>query len=94
MNFCKLPPESAAFLQIREIDIEVVDPVDLDEVPEDVAALIEPAEAAPLPTVFSGWMFASTPGLNALEHSVYDIWVIRCMASEPATDETPADPTE
>ncbi|MCY4034451.1 MAG: DUF2155 domain-containing protein [Hyphomicrobiales bacterium] len=28
--------------------------------------------------IFSGWMFASSPGLNALEHPVYDIWVTDC----------------
>lgn len=28
--------------------------------------------------IFSGWMFASTPALNALEHPVYDVWVIDC----------------
>ena len=29
--------------------------------------------------VFAGWMFASTPGLNALEHAVYDVWVLDCV---------------
>ena len=29
--------------------------------------------------VFSGWMFASSPGLNPLEHAVYDVWVIDCQ---------------
>ncbi|KJS40488.1 MAG: hypothetical protein VR71_22655 [Roseovarius sp. BRH_c41] len=28
--------------------------------------------------VFSGWMLASSPALNALEHARYDIWVLRC----------------
>lgn len=28
--------------------------------------------------VFRGWMFASSPGLNALEHPTYDIWAIDC----------------
>lgn len=28
---------------------------------------------------FEGWMIASSPALNALDHSRYDIWVIRCM---------------
>ncbi len=28
--------------------------------------------------VFSGWMFASSPALNPLEHAVYDVWVIDC----------------
>ena len=29
--------------------------------------------------VFYGWMFASSPALNALEHPVYDITVMRCL---------------
>ena len=29
-------------------------------------------------TTFTGWMFASTPGISALEHPVYDVWVIDC----------------
>ena len=28
--------------------------------------------------VFSGWMFASSPGINALEHPVYDVSVLAC----------------
>ena len=33
--------------------------------------------------VFSGWMYASTPGLNGVEHPLYDVWVISCSANEP-----------
>ena len=29
-------------------------------------------------SIFRGWMFASSPALNALEHPVYDVWVIDC----------------
>jgi hypothetical protein len=28
--------------------------------------------------VFTGWMFAASPGLNAVEHPVYDIWLNDC----------------
>lgn len=28
--------------------------------------------------VFSGWMLASNPAISALDHGVYDIWVIDC----------------
>jgi hypothetical protein len=28
--------------------------------------------------VFAGWMFASSPAINALEHPTYDVWVIDC----------------
>lgn len=31
--------------------------------------------------VFSGWMIASSPALNALDHPRYDVWVIRCKTS-------------
>ena len=33
--------------------------------------------------VFKGWMYASSPGLNPLEHPVYDAWVISCRAAAP-----------
>lgn len=32
--------------------------------------------------VFSGWMVASSPALNALDHHRFDVWVLRCKTSE------------
>ena len=29
--------------------------------------------------VFTGWMIASSPALNAMEHRRYDVWVLRCI---------------
>lgn len=34
--------------------------------------------------IFSGWMLASSPGLNALEHPVYDVWLTDCTISSAA----------
>lgn len=31
--------------------------------------------------IFSGWMIASSPALNALDHRRYDIWVLNCKTS-------------
>jgi hypothetical protein len=31
--------------------------------------------------IFSGWMFAESPGLNAVEHAVYDVWLKSCKQS-------------
>ncbi|RUW22131.1 MULTISPECIES: DUF2155 domain-containing protein [unclassified Mesorhizobium] len=28
--------------------------------------------------IFTGWMFAESPGLNAVEHAVYDVWLKGC----------------
>lgn len=32
-------------------------------------------------TLFEGWMVASSPALNALDHPRYDVWVIRCTTA-------------
>jgi hypothetical protein len=31
--------------------------------------------------IFTGWMFAESPGLNAVEHAVYDVWLKDCKES-------------
>lgn len=33
--------------------------------------------------IFTGWMFADSPGLHAVEHAVYDVWLTACKASSP-----------
>jgi len=56
------PPESAAFLEIREKKAD-----------EETKLL------------FSGWMFASSPALSALEHPVYDLWVVDCKNAKSSS---------
>ncbi|MDK1489234.1 DUF2155 domain-containing protein [Sinorhizobium sp. 7-81] len=31
--------------------------------------------------IFTGWMFADSPGLNAVEHPVYDVWLQSCKTT-------------
>jgi hypothetical protein len=40
--------------------------------------------------IFNGWMFAASPGLNAVDHPIYDVWLTGCKQSSdvPAPDET------
>ena len=33
--------------------------------------------------IFTGWMFASSPGLHAVEHPIYDIWLADCKGGAP-----------
>jgi hypothetical protein len=40
--------------------------------------------------IFSGWMFAASPGLNGIEHPVYDIWLTDCKGGTTVT-KVPAD---
>jgi hypothetical protein len=40
--------------------------------------------------VFTGWMFAASPGLHAIEHPIYDIWLADCKApQQPAVAAAP-----
>lgn len=61
------------------------------EPPESAAFLeirsLEPGE--PPRTDFVGWMMASSPALSALEHPVYDVWVIDCRDPIGGTAEPP-----
>jgi len=42
--------------------------------------------------IFDGWMFAASPGLHAVEHPVYDVWLTDCKGGQgPAVAEAPAD---
>jgi hypothetical protein len=34
--------------------------------------------------VFTGWMFAASPGLHAVEHAVYDVWLVGCKGGAQA----------
>lgn len=54
------------------------------EEPPEVAIFLEAydarqGQAAVL--VFSGWMFASSPALSAMEHAVYDVWALDCASA-------------
>ncbi|MDI7864409.1 DUF2155 domain-containing protein [Rhizobiaceae bacterium n13] len=42
--------------------------------------------------IFTGWMFADSPGLNAVEHPIYDVWLKECKQTSdvPAPDAQPA----
>jgi hypothetical protein len=42
--------------------------------------------------IFSGWMFAASPGLNAVEHSIYDVWLTDCKGAPQPVAEAPAAP--
>jgi len=57
-------PESTAFLEITQA-----------EAGTRGTETVEPGAK-----LFQGWMFASSPALNALEHPAYDVWVISCTS--------------
>src|SRR5579883_507852 len=54
---------------------------------------VEVDELAPDKTtkrIFTGWMFAASPGLHALDHPVYDIWLTGCKGTEEVIASPPS----
>ncbi len=57
----------------------------------DAYAWLEITEEGQSEPMFSGWMIASSPGLNALDHPRFDVWVLNCtVPEEPDTTEAAA----
>jgi hypothetical protein len=43
--------------------------------------------------IFTGWMFAASPGLHAVEHPIYDVWLTDCKGGQnPSVAEVPEEP--
>ncbi|WP_417789967.1 DUF2155 domain-containing protein [Terasakiella pusilla] len=60
------------------------------ETPESAAFLdiTESKPGDPPTEVFRGWMFASSPALNPMEHPVYDVWVLDCVNMPSNSEES------
>ncbi|CAN7371137.1 DUF2155 domain-containing protein [Bosea sp. LjRoot237] len=48
--------------------------------------------------IFTGWMYASSPGLHGVEHAIYDVWLTDCkggteLVVDPKEPEAPPPPT-
>lgn len=65
-----------------------------EETPESSAFLdiSEVRHGEPTTNLYRGWMFASSPALSALEHPVYDVWVLDCrgLIEEPPSLVSPS----
>jgi len=77
-----------------EITAQVCDKRPPEESPEAASYLVvvEKREGRPPVTVFQGWMFASSPGLSAMQHPVYDVWVLDCINTAESTPPQSAEP--
>ena len=42
--------------------------------------------------IFSGWMYAASPGLHGVEHPIYDIWLVDCKLPEQTIVSAQPDP--
>lgn len=65
--------------------------------PAQTTAFVEIDEitlANKIQRLFTGWMFAASPGLHAVEHPVYDVWLVDCKMQMGTTPQEPQPETE
>jgi hypothetical protein len=86
----EVPVGSSTELGALQVTVRACDKRPPEETPESAAFLEiqETKEGEPSKMVFSGWMFASSPSLSALEHPIYDIWVVDCVKSDTSESGT------
>lgn len=80
----KIQPPEVIEDEIETQELDVLPGEAVGDTPsfEAPAAIVLDGPKAEGVNIFRGWMFASTPALNALEHPVYDVWVIDCKTRD------------
>ena len=54
-----------------------------EEIPEDYVLLeIKDTLSIKKEYIYRGWMISSSPDVTPLEHPIYDLWLIDCMADK------------
>ena len=68
---------SARACEVSASDEQVSDAVAYLEVSLQSRGVIQVSEPR---QIFRGWMFASSPAVNGLQHPIYDAWIVGCKA--------------
>ena len=54
-----------------------------EEIPEDYVLLeVKDTLSTKKEYIYRGWMISSSPDVTSLEHPIYDLWLIDCMADK------------
>ncbi len=55
-----------------------------EEAPDNFAFVdvVDKKEDGTVSNIFKGWMISSSPALNAIEHPIYDVWLLQCVDTE------------
>jgi hypothetical protein len=68
-------PQTTSFVEVDET-------VPKSEAPRDARGNARNEVKTEAKRIFSGWMFAASPGLHGVEHPVYDVWLTDCKGGK------------
>lgn len=96
----EVPVNQTVTIQTLQIIVRSCQQTPPEEPPESAAYVDvwETKAGQPTEEVFRGWLFASSPALSALEHPVYDLWMLDCKdvsakgGAAPSSAPAPTDP--
>ena len=75
----RLATDELALFETLEVSVAACYKNPETETPESAAFLYVTDTLVGSEQIFSGWMYASSPSLNAMEHAIYDVWVVDCL---------------
>jgi hypothetical protein len=67
-------PQTTSFVEVDELIVK----------PDQQRRESKPEAKQEAKRIFSGWMFAASPGLHGVEHPVYDVWLVDCKGGKEA----------
>jgi hypothetical protein len=68
-------PQTTSFVEVDETVVKL-------EAPRDAKGRARNDAKTEAKRIFSGWMFAASPGLHGVEHPVYDVWLTDCKGGK------------
>jgi hypothetical protein len=77
-------PQTTSFVEVDELVARVERQARLELKAEQAKADAKPEAKQEAKRIFSGWMFAASPGLHGVEHPVYDVWLADCKGGKEA----------
>lgn len=89
----EMKPGETRRLDNIEIRLEACERTAPWEMPSETGAFVQVSvrdrRQANFRRIFSGWLFRNSPGLNVVEHPIYDVWVKDCAMRFPGEEAPP-----
>jgi Uncharacterized protein conserved in bacteria, COG4765 len=73
-------PQTTSFVEVDEVASRLERQAKAEL--KDARADAKPETRQEAKRIFSGWMFAASPGLHGVEHPVYDVWLVDCKGGK------------
>jgi hypothetical protein len=70
-------PQTTSFVEVEELISKPTREMRLDDKVQQPVAEVKESKR-----LFTGWMFAASPGLHGVEHPVYDVWLVDCKGGK------------